>query len=59
MGPARPALSPGDTVRALQDHHSHGALRMSGLTATAIFEGGTNGRRLLDYVTDILGPVVT
>lgn len=32
---------------------------MSGLTATAIFEGGTNGRRLLDYVTDILGPVVT
>jgi hypothetical protein len=27
---------------------------MSGLTATAIFEGGTNGRRLLDYVTNIL-----
>ena len=30
------------------------ALRTSGLTATAIFEGATNGRRFLDYVTDTL-----
>lgn len=34
------------------------ALRTSGLTATAIFEGATNGRRFLDYVTDTLVPVL-
>lgn len=34
------------------------ALRTSGLTATAIFEGATNGRRFLDYVTDTLVPTL-
>ncbi|AWN50692.1 IS630 family transposase [Methylobacterium sp. 17Sr1-1] len=34
------------------------ALRTSGLTATAIFEGATNGRRFLDYVTDTLVPAL-
>ncbi len=34
------------------------ALRTSGLTATAIFEGATNGQRFVDYVTDTLVPVL-
>ncbi len=34
------------------------ALRTSGLTATAVFEGAANGRRFLDQVTDTLVPAL-
>ncbi|SEP29538.1 hypothetical protein SAMN04487843_11092 [Methylobacterium sp. ap11] len=34
------------------------AMRTSSLTATTIFDGATNGRRFLDYVTGTLVPLL-
>jgi transposase len=34
------------------------ALRTSGLTATAFFDGATNGERFRDYITNVLAPVL-
>ena len=34
------------------------ALRTTGLTATALFDGATNGERFRDYITNVLAPVL-
>ena len=34
------------------------ALRTTGLTATAFFDGATNGERFRDYITNVLAPVL-
>ena len=34
------------------------ALRTSGLAATALFDGATNGERFRDYITNVLAPVL-
>ena len=34
------------------------ALRTTGLTATAFFDGATKGERIRDYITNVLAPVL-
>ncbi len=34
------------------------ALRTTGLTTTAFFDGATNGERFRDYITHVLAPVL-
>jgi transposase len=58
LGPTWRALPARSPVRALQDHHLTAALRASGLCATALFDGATNGTRFRSYVTETLIPVL-
>ena len=56
--------SPGERCRISAPHEHYktttvtAALRTSGLVATTLFDGATNGRRFLAYVADTLVPVL-
>ena len=58
LGPTRRALPACSPVWPLQNTTIMAALRTSGLCATALLDGPTNGRRFCSYVTETLIPVL-
>ena len=58
LGAARRALPGRCPARPLEDHHHHGGPAHERRSATALFDGATNGERFRAYVTDTLVPLL-